>query len=194
MGFLAPEYGSVALNLFPKLFRELVFVSSGADVGRPQGATAPASAFTRYGERASCPRRNGGRPTALRSRRRVGPSQTELSKPLVIQAEVVPDLVTHGLRDLGLQLLGVLAEVADQRVAENHYLVGHATAAEEAPAARLEADVLAVGVVLGAAIGDHNRDVPQRVLKLLRQFVERRADESLEFLLARVPLADLGPP
>jgi hypothetical protein len=32
------------------------------------------------------------------------------------------------------------------------------------------------------------------VLKLLRQFVERRADELLEFLLARVPLADLGPP
>ena len=102
--------------------------------------------------------------------------------------------MTHGLRDLGLQLLVVLAEIAHERVAENHYLVGHAAAAEEAPAARLKADVLAVGVVRGAAIGDHNRDVPQRVLKLLRQFVERRADESLEFLLARVPLADLGPP
>jgi hypothetical protein len=64
----------------------------------------------------------------------------------------VSDLVAHGLHDMGSQPLVVLAEVTYERIAENQDLVRHATAAEEARATRLEADVLAVGVVLGAAV------------------------------------------
>jgi hypothetical protein len=107
----------------------------------------------------------------------------------------MPDLVAHGLRDMGSQPLGVVAEVAHKRVTENQDLVRHATAAEKAPPARLETDVLAISVVLGTAVWDHNRDVLQRVLKLVRQFVDRRADKLLEFPIARVPLvADLRLP
>lgn len=79
-------------------------------------------------------------------------SQTELSKARVIQAEVVPDLVAHRLHDVGSQPLGVLAKVAHERVTENQDLLRHATAAEEAPPARLEADVLAISVVLDPAV------------------------------------------
>ena len=90
--------------------------------------------------------------TASRPARGAATSQTELSKPRVVQAEVMPDLVAHGLRDMGSQPLGVVAEVAHKRVTENQDLVRHATAAEKAPPARLETDVLAISVVLGTAV------------------------------------------
>jgi hypothetical protein len=64
----------------------------------------------------------------------------------------MPDLVPHGLCDMRSQPLGVVAEVAHKRVTENQDLVRHATAAEEAPPARIETDVLAIRVVLGAAV------------------------------------------
>lgn len=64
----------------------------------------------------------------------------------------MPDLVAHGLNDMGSQPRGVIAEVAHERVTENQDLVRHATAAEKAPTAQPEADVLAISAVLGAAV------------------------------------------
>lgn len=112
-----------------------IHVTAGADEPRTRDEPAP-----------------GERCDVVRLGRRDGTSQAELSKSSVVQAEVMPDLMAHRLGDVSAQLLGVVAKVAHERVTENQDLVRHATAAEEAPPARLEADVLAVGVVLGAAV------------------------------------------
>ena len=64
-------------------------------------------------------------------------------------------------------------EVAHECVAKNQDLVWQATAPEVRGPTQLGADVHAVGVVLGTAIGNDDRYVLQRSLELAREFVER---------------------
>jgi hypothetical protein len=61
------------------------------------------------------------------------------------------------LDDLRSKTLGIVAEVAHERVAEDQDLIGDAAAPKEAPTAHRVADVLAVCVVLGSAVRDHDR-------------------------------------
>ncbi len=96
----------------------------------------------------------------------VTPSEPEFANACLVEAEVVTDLVTHCLDDVLPEALGVVPEVAHERVAEDHDLVWHATAPEERGATQLGADVHAVRVVLGTAVGNDDRDVLQRALEL----------------------------
>ncbi len=86
------------------------------------------------------------------------------------------------------QALRIVAKVAHERVAENEDLVWQATAGEERHATELPADIHAVRMVLGTAIGDDDRDALQRSLKLERQLVERRTNDLLKLLLAVIPV------
>jgi len=90
-------------------------------------------------------------------------------------AEVVSHLVAHHERDLPAQRLGVVAEVALQRVPEHQDLVAVAAVGHGAT------DIHAVGAVLGPVVGDRDRDVllqlgPHEAGKI----VQRLADEALE--------------
>jgi len=93
--------------------------------------------------------------------------------PRLVEAEVVTELVAHRLDDLQSEALGIVPEVAHECVAENQDLVGQATAPEERHAAQPGADVHAVRVVLGTAVGNDDRYVLQRTLELYRQIIER---------------------
>lgn len=101
------------------------------------------------------------------------PSKTELANTRLVEAEVMPNLVTHRVDDLRSQTLRIAAEVAYERVAENQDLVGEAAATERAPTAHPVADIQAVSVVLGTPVGDDDRHVLQRALELDRQIVKR---------------------
>jgi hypothetical protein len=116
-------------------------------------------------------------------------SQPEFANIRLVEAEVVTSLVTHRLHDLQPEALGIVPEITHERVSENQDLVGNATAPKETATAHLEADVQAIRVVLGTAVGNDHRDVLQRMLKLARQTVERRTNELLKFLLAVVPVS-----
>ena len=81
--------------------------------------------------------------------------------------------LSGGRRELLKDETEMLAEVAHERVAEDQDLVWNAATTEETPTTPLEADVLAVSVVFGTTVGDDDRDILQRTLKLVRQIVER---------------------
>lgn len=98
------------------------------------------------------------------------------------------DLMADGLHDVGAEALGIIAEVAYERVAEDQDLVRDAAASEPAAAAPPVADVQAVCMVLGAVVRDDDRDVLKRVLELARQTIERLANKLLEFRLAVMPV------
>ena len=119
-------------------------------------------------------------------------SEPEFANARLVKAEVVTDLMAHRLDDLRPQALGIIAEVAHERVAKNQDLFGRATAPEEGLTTPAGSDVHAVCVVLGTAVGDDDRHVLERALELDRQFVERCADDLLELLLAVVPVLAHG--
>jgi hypothetical protein len=97
----------------------------------------------------------------------------EFTNTRLVEAEVVTNLVTHRLDDLQSEALGIVPEVAYECVAENQDLVWKAAAPEGTPTTHLVADVQAVRVVLGTAVGNDDRYVLQRALELDRQIVER---------------------
>jgi hypothetical protein len=107
------------------------------------------------------------------TRRGVKPSEPEFANACLVEAEVVTNLVTHRLDDMQPEALAIVPEVANECVAKNQDLVWQATAPEERHATQPGADVHAVRVVLGTPVGNDDRYVLQRTLKLDRQFVER---------------------
>ena len=78
--------------------------------------------------------------------------------------------MADGPRDLRLEQLRVAPKVAHQRVAEDHDPV-----VEEIPGDRV-ALVQAVGALTPSAVGDDDRDVLERAVKLERKLVDRGAD------------------
>jgi hypothetical protein len=103
----------------------------------------------------------------------VTPSEPEFANACLVEAEVVTHLVTHRLDDVCPEALGIVPEVAHECVAKNQDLVWQATAPEERDTTQLGADVHAVRVVLGTAVGNDDRYVLQRSLELDWELVER---------------------
>src|SRR3984957_6753629 len=99
----------------------------------------------------------------------------------------MPNLVKHGFGDVFAELVGIVTEVAYERVAEDQDLVRHAAAAEEGVATQPRTDVHAVRGGLPPTIGNDGRDVLQPFLEFRRELIERRAHERLELLLAVMP-------
>jgi hypothetical protein len=126
------------------------------------------------------------------TRRDAQPSEPEFVYTWLVEAEVVTNLVTYRLDDLPPETLGIVAEVSHECVAKNQDLVRQATAPEVRHTRQLGADVHAVSVVLGTAVGHDDRDVLLRALELVRQLDERRTNEFLERLLAVVPVSAHG--
>ena len=107
--------------------------------------------------------------------------------PELVGAQVVRQLVAHRPRDLRAQLVRVVAEVAQQRVAEDDDAV-RVVVARDAVAL-----VEAVGAVAAALVGDHDGDVLERAQQQVGEVVERLAHELLEVgRVARVELHELA--
>jgi len=90
----------------------------------------------------------GGSPV-LMMRRREGAcaaSEPELANARLVEAQVVTDLVTHGLGDVFAQAVGIVPEVAHERIAEDQNLVGQATAPEVSATTAPGADVQSRGM------------------------------------------------
>ena len=115
-----------------------------------------------------------------------GTLEPEFANACLVEPEVVANLVTHRLGDVCPQAVGVVPEVAHERVAKDQDLVWQPAAPEVSATATPGADVHAVSVVLGTTVGNDDRYVLERSLKLDREFVERGADECLKLLLAVV--------
>ena len=109
----------------------------------------------------------------LVTRRGVKPSEPEFANACLVEAEVVTNLVTHRLYHVEPEALAIVPEVAHKSVAKNQDLVWQATAPEERRTTTLGADIHAVRVVLGTAVGNDDRYLLQRTLELDRQLVER---------------------
>src|SRR5680860_626698 len=90
-------------------------------------------------------------------------SEPEVAHAALVPAEMVGDLVADRALDLSPQQLGVVAEIAFQRVAVDHDVVAVVVAGDGV------ADVVAVGVVLATEMGDEDRDLLDRLAELLRQ-------------------------
>ena len=119
--------------------------------------------------------------------REPGVSESELADAELVGAEVVSELVAHGAGDLGAELVGIVAEVAQQRVAEDHDAVAVVVARDGV------ALVEAVGAVAPPLVGDHDGDVVERGDQQVGQVVERLADQLLEVRgVARVELGELA--
>jgi len=84
-------------------------------------------------------------------------SEPEFANACLVKAEVVTKLVTHRLDDVCPEAVGIVPEVAHERVAKDQDLVWQATAPEERGTAQLGADVHAVCMVLGTAVGHDDR-------------------------------------
>ena len=110
----------------------------------------------------------------------------ELPDAELVGPQVVRQLVAHGPRDLRAQLVGVVPEVAQQRVAEDDDAVGHVVAGDAV------ALVEAVRAVAPALVGDHDGDVLERLQQQVGQVVERLAHQLLEVgRVARVERQEL---
>jgi hypothetical protein len=93
---------------------------------------------------------------------------------------MVGELVAQGSLDLTGQQIAIVPEVAFEGVAIDHDPVLVALAGDPV------AEVVAVGVVLGAEVGDDHRDPFQDLLELLRQGVDRVGDKGLEPIRLRL--------
>ena len=102
------------------------------------------------------------------SGRRGAVYRPEPAHALLVPAEMVGELVADGARDLRPEQLGVVAEVAQQRVAEDHDPVVEVVLGDRV------ALVEAVRAPAPAAVGDDDRDVLERAVELERQVVDRR--------------------
>src|SRR3954451_21092236 len=111
-----------------------------------------------------------GRPSSVRS------SQAELPYSELVGAEMVGQLVTDRPGHLRAQLVRVVAEVAQQGVAEDDDAVGVVVARDRV------ALVHAVGPVAAPLVGDDHGDVLERAQQQVGQVVERLADQLLEVL------------
>src|SRR5436309_1072892 len=85
--------------------------------------------------------------SAAWTRRGVKASEPEFANACLVEAEVVTNLVTHRLDDVFPEAVGIVPEVAHERVAKDQDLVWQATAPEERATTQSGADVHAVCVV-----------------------------------------------
>src|SRR4051794_10438006 len=115
-------------------------------------------------------------------------SQPQFANADLVGAQVVGQLVADGAQDLRPQLVGVVAEVAQQRVAEDHDPVG-GDVTGNGPAL-----VEPVGAVAAALVGDDHGDVAlQGAAQDVGQVVERVAHELLEVVrVVRVELQEVA--
>lgn len=100
-----------------------------------------------------------------------GVSQPEPGDATFPVAEEVGDLVAQGALHLGGEPGGVVAEVAQQRVAVDDDLV------QRVVAGRAVAVVEAVGVRLASAVEDQDGHVGEDVQQPVGQAIQRLADE-----------------
>ena len=97
------------------------------------------------------------------------------------------ELVAHGARDLRAQQVGIVPEVAQQGVAEDDDPVVVVVAGDGV------ALVEAVGALLAALVGDHDRHAIERLAQDVREVVQRVLDELLEVDgVVRVELQELA--
>lgn len=99
---------------------------------------------------------------------------------MLVPAEVMGELVTQGPLDLAGEQLPVVAEITFQCVAVDHDPVLIAIARDAV------AEVLAVGVLFTAEIGDDDRDALENLLEFLRQGVDCVRDQRLEVIRLRL--------
>src|SRR4051794_31152036 len=112
--------------------------------------------------------------------------QAEPAHAHLVEADVMGELVAHRARHLVAQQVGVVAEVAAQRVAEDDDPVVGVVAGGGV------AHVQAVGAVAAAVGGDDDGDVLERVAQQVGQVVEGIAHELLEVLVVeRVELEEV---
>src|SRR5689334_1236560 len=102
--------------------------------------------------------------------------EAELAHSQFVGAQMVRQFVPHGARDLVAQEVGVVPEVAQQRVAEDHDPVVVVVPGDGVSL------VEPVGARLAALVGDHHRDAVERLDQQIRQIVERLAHERLEVI------------
>jgi hypothetical protein len=107
------------------------------------------------------------------------PSEAEATHPTLVPAEMVSQLVAQGPLDLPGEQVPVVAEVTFQRVAvdDDPVLVAFPRDAV--------AEVLAVRVLLGPTIRDHDSDLGQHLLEFVGQPVDRVDDQGLEVVELR---------
>src|SRR5215208_1762053 len=98
-------------------------------------------------------------------------SQPQLADSQLVGAEVVRQLVAHRARHLRAQLVGIVPEVTQQRVAEDDDAVGVVVARDGV------ALVDPVGAVAAALVGDDDGHVLERPQQHVRQVVECLADQ-----------------
>jgi hypothetical protein len=87
----------------------------------------------------------------------------------------VGQLVAHGALDLRPEQLGIVAEVALQRVPVNDDAIRVGVASDGA------ADVVAIGVVLATATGDDHRRAFEQCAEIVRQVVQGLHHQLVEF-------------
>src|SRR5690349_22009324 len=103
--------------------------------------------------------------SSVRGSRIVGRSESETADSVLVPAQVMSELVAHGAGDLRLEELGVVAEVTQQRVAEDHDAVVEVVVGDGVSL------VEAVGALAASALRDDHRDVLERTMKLEGQVV-----------------------
>ncbi len=102
--------------------------------------------------------------------------------PALAPAKVVGELVAQGPLDLLGEQLAVMAEVAFERVAVDHDAVLEAVTSDAVT------EILAVGPVLAAQLGDDHGDRLQQALEFLRQGIDRVRHQGFELIhLESVP-------
>src|SRR3954464_2969735 len=112
--------------------------------------------------------------------------QAEPAHAHLVEADVMGELVAHRARHLVAQQVGVVAEVAAQRVAEDDDPVVGVVAGGGV------AHIQAVGAVAAAMVGDDDGDVLERVAEQVGQVVEGIAHELREVLVVeRVELEEV---
>src|SRR5947209_9346520 len=121
-------------------------------------------------------------------RARVRPSlEVEAADAELVEADVVRELVADGAHDLLAKQLGVVPEVAPERVAEDD------DAVVDIAARGAVALIEAVRALAAAAVGDHDGDMRERVAQEVGKVVERVAHELFEVVVVeRVELEEVA--
>ncbi len=109
----------------------------------------------------------------------LGWSETQAAHAFLIPTEMVGQLVAKRPLDLAGQKIPIVAEVPLKRVAidDDPVLVAFSR--------NPVSEVLAVGMHLLAAIGNHDGDLRQHLLEFIRQPIDRIDDQRLELVEVR---------
>ncbi len=103
-------------------------------------------------------------------------SETQASDAPLVPTEVMSELMAQGSLDLAGKQVPVVTEVAFQRVAVDHDPVLVAFPRDAVP------EVLAISVLFGTEVGDHDRDVRENLLELVGQPIDCVNHQHLEIV------------